>query len=191
MAHWQHQDDSVGDSILNLARSAILDNLGSDVDDFELDSLPSILENKGASYVRLSINGQLRGEFGSPLTHEHLSQSIRQCAYRAAFSDPKFQPLKANELPMLDVEVSLVTPLEAIDAHSVAELGDCIIPTIDGLHVATNYGDFSMFPDAWAAHSNTRMFITQLMRKAYIDPREWNDDYKWYKFQTLTFGEHH
>lgn len=191
MPQWQQQDSQVSDSILGLARSAILDNLGSPHEEPGAESLPSILENKGASYVRLTIDGQLRGENGSPHCEHRLPQSIRQSAYRAAFSDSRFQPIKPDELDRLDVEVSLVTPLEPISANSVTELGDCIIPAIDGLHVVTEYGEFSLFPSYWASHSNTRMFITQLLRKAHIDPREWHDDYEWYKFQTLTFSKPH
>jgi len=189
MQQWHQQNRELGDCVMQLARGAISSKLNNEVSTIGDDNVHEMLNSEGACFVRLRINGQLRGENGAPQSNQFLPKSIRQNAYQAAFNDPRFKPLKSQELDDLALEVSLVSPLEAIFANSVTELGDKITPMEDGLHVVTDYGSFSLFPDTWAAHANTRMFITQLMRKAHIDPNMWHDDYMWYRFQTLTFKE--
>lgn len=70
-------------------------------------------------FVTLTRHGRLRGcigHFGEDVT---LGEITREMAKAAAYDDPRFPPLKADELPGLAVEVSVLTPLHRI--HDISE----------------------------------------------------------------------
>ena len=68
------------------------------------------LQEPGATFVTLTQDGDLRGCIGSLEAWRPLDVDVRANARAAAFSDPRFPPLAARELPRTRVEVSLLTP---------------------------------------------------------------------------------
>ena len=68
----------------------------------------------GATFVTLTQRGQLRGCIGSLEAWRPLLADVQENACNAAFRDPRFEPLRADELPVTRVEVSLLTPAEPL-----------------------------------------------------------------------------
>jgi len=67
-------------------------------------------------FVTLKRRGALRGCIGMIEGDEPLGDGVMRQALAAAFRDPRFEPLTADELPDLSVEVSVLTPLRPV-AH--------------------------------------------------------------------------
>ncbi len=72
------------------------------------------LREKGAAFVTLKISGQLRGCIGHVEAVLPLWESVRDMAEAAAVRDSRFPPLGPRELPGLDIDVSVLTPLKPI-----------------------------------------------------------------------------
>ncbi len=68
------------------------------------------MSRKAACFVSLKMRGQLRGCIGTiePLT-QGLAEEIVQNAISASTRDPRFPPVNAAELPMLDVSVDVLS----------------------------------------------------------------------------------
>ena len=72
------------------------------------------LREKGAAFVTLRIAGELRGCIGHVEAIEPLWESVRDMAQAAAERDSRFPPLRPEELPGLEIEISILSPLVPI-----------------------------------------------------------------------------
>ena len=102
----------LGTTLLTLARNAIAARFGLPQASAAVD-LPE-LAKMGATFVTLTQRGELRGCIGSLEAWRPLLDDVQENARNAAFRDPRFEPLSADELPVTRVEVSLLTPPEAL-----------------------------------------------------------------------------
>ena len=81
-----------------------------------------LLGEKGACFVTLRENGEMRGCIGSLEPFESLADNLRRNAENAAFSDPAFPPLEADELGFTTIEVALLAPPRRLTAPEEADL---------------------------------------------------------------------
>jgi AmmeMemoRadiSam system protein B/AmmeMemoRadiSam system protein A len=83
------------------------------------------LKADGAVFVTLKEkNGRLRGCIGSIQAHTSLHDSISQNAVAAATRDPRFRPVSPEELPGLDVEVTVLSPMEPVSSSGEIRIGE-------------------------------------------------------------------
>ena len=75
------------------------------------------------AFVTIHKNGKLRGCIGYTVSQAPLEETLKDAALSAAFSDPRFPPLSLDELPQIDIEISLLTPPEKIMSPDELELG--------------------------------------------------------------------
>ena len=87
----------------------------------ETPDVPCLAE-KGACFVTLRENGEMRGCIGTLEPFESLADNLRRNAENAAFSDPAFPPLEADELAFTTIEVSLLYPPRRLSAPEEADL---------------------------------------------------------------------
>jgi len=89
------------------------------------DDVPesAVLKEKCGGFVTLKKRGELRGCIGYIEAWKALYQTVREMALAAAFDDPRFPPLAISELPELDIEISVLTPLREIDDPEIIEVG--------------------------------------------------------------------
>src|SRR5580692_5563043 len=108
-------------SLLELARRAIAEALSLEN---SAGGLPrsGVFEEKRGVFVTLHARGRLRGCIGVIEGFEPLGESIARCAASAAFKDPRFSPVSAEELPELQIELSLLSPPEPILPRNI-EIG--------------------------------------------------------------------
>ena len=78
------------------------------------------LDLHGGAFVTLRIGGALRGCIGYPEPLMPLVDAVERCAVSAAFSDPRFPPLTADELPDVALEISVLGPIEPV--HDILEI---------------------------------------------------------------------
>jgi uncharacterized protein len=102
--------------LLRLAREAIEHGVkGEELPLLDQTSLPGSLREEGSSFITLTVRGQLRGCIGSLDPYQSLAEDVREHAIASALKDPRFPPVKEDELNGILIEVSRLTrpiPLE-------------------------------------------------------------------------------
>lgn len=83
----------------------------------------SILKEKRGGFVTLTKNGMLRGCIGYITAVLPLDETIVEMAQAAAFRDPRFPPVTEEEVPQLEIEISVLTPIREIENVEEIEVG--------------------------------------------------------------------
>lgn len=128
------------------------------------------LNNDGASFVTLTIDGNLRGCVGTLMARRPLWYDIQENGYHAAFKDFRFSPLTEEEYKEVAVEVSILTPTERIDFDSVDTLRSIIRPGIDGILYECRGHRATFLPQVWEKLPDFDSFFSHLAMKAGIGP---------------------
>ncbi len=84
--------------------------------------VPMILQQKCGAFVSLHKQGRLRGCIGHFGEDIPLYEIVAEMARAAAFEDPRFQPLRREELDEVDIEISVLTPMRRIQSLDEFEL---------------------------------------------------------------------
>lgn len=105
--------------ILKLARDTVFARVsGKPLPEWQGDD--KRLKADGAVFVTIKEkNGRLRGCIGSIQAHTALHRSISQNAVAAATKDPRFSPVRPEELPNLDIEVTVLSPMEPASSSEI------------------------------------------------------------------------
>ncbi len=170
--------------LLKIAREAIAARLEGREIRFPGVESPKLRSPLGA-FVTLHIRGQLRGCIGTFFPEGPLYLTVAQMAQEAAFSDPRFPPLSARELPLIDIEISVLSPMRRVLGPEEIEVGRHGIYIVRGLNrgvllpqVATEYG--------WDRYT----FLDHTCLKAGLPPGCWQDpETEIYTFTAEIFSE--
>jgi AmmeMemoRadiSam system protein A len=169
----QIEDREHGQVLLAHARHAIESALG-------MEATPppeaGILDRAGATFVTLRRNGALRGCIGTLDADRTLREDVALNARRAAFRDPRFDPLQPDELDGLTVEVSLLSAPEPIDCTSEAELLSRLDPARDGVVIEYQGKRATFLPQVWEQIPDPREFLRHLKRKAGLPDEFWSEE---------------
>ena len=104
-----------------IALTSIKDSLdGKSIAD--QSSLTATLKQKCGAFVSLHKHGRLRGCIGHFGEDVPLHEIVAEMARAAAFEDPRFMPVTADELADLDIEISVLTPMRRIQSLDEFEL---------------------------------------------------------------------
>ncbi len=166
--------DALGPTLLTLARHAIAARFGQAAQNVAVD-LPE-LAKMGATFVTLTQQGQLRGCIGSLEAWRPLAQDVQENACAAAFRDPRFSPLRADELPHTRVEVSLLTPPEPMQFSSEADALAQLRPNVDGVIFTASGRRSTFLPQVWEQLPEPREFMARLKQKAGLAASYWGPD---------------
>jgi AmmeMemoRadiSam system protein A len=128
------------------------------------------------TFVTLTVRGELNGCIGSIQTDEPLAVSVAKHAWSAAFTDPRLPALRWIDYEHLDIEISILSPLVATPAPSRTVLLDGLRPGVDGLLISSGARRAVFLPSVWEQLPSPETFLTQLFRKAGLDPAAWPDD---------------
>jgi AmmeMemoRadiSam system protein B/AmmeMemoRadiSam system protein A len=110
------------EKLLGIARETLESYLeNGKIPEFEV-SETKLLSQQGA-FVTLRKKGQLRGCIGEFEAKEALWKIVRRMAIETATKDPRFPPVRLNELTEIDIEVSVLSPLKKISDPDEIELG--------------------------------------------------------------------
>ena len=140
-----------------------------------------------ASFVTLTLDGQLRGCVGSLQAHRPLILDVIANAYRAAFADRRFAPLTAAERARLQMDISVLSTPRPIPCASQAELLRELRPDVDGLIIRDGKAGAVFLPQVWQGIPRADQFLPQLRRKAGLKPDHWSDTFRALRFTTETF----
>jgi AmmeMemoRadiSam system protein A len=132
-------------------------------------SLP-VAETYQGAFVSLHIYEKLRGCVGSLKAVANLQETIGQAAQAAAFQDPRFPPLQPEELRDVQIEISLLYPMQTLHKPEEIEIGK------DGLMIRCDEKHGLLLPQvAGNRHWDARTFLQHLCRKADLPPDAWQD----------------
>lgn len=90
--------------------------------DVDPEAAPALLEHRGV-FVTLHRRGRLRGCIGTIHGTQPLVEEVAEQALHAAFDDPRFPPLAHDELPGIDVEITVLTPPRRVPVPEQIEIG--------------------------------------------------------------------
>jgi hypothetical protein len=158
---------------------------------FEVDiaAFPPALCEPRASFVTLrGTGGALRGCIGELEAHRALVASVADRARAAAFDDPRFPPLRADELAALSIHVSVLLPLTPIDARSEAELVAQLRPGVDGVLIDDGVHRATFLPAVWKSLPEPPAFLRELLRKAGMPIALWPATLRAWRYTVEEFG---
>lgn len=144
---------------------------------------PRRLQEAGACFVTLRRDGELRGCVGELEVTRPLAVSIAENACRAALHDRRFRPVGVDELPELDVHVSVLGPLSPLEVHTRAELLDALHPGVDGVVLAEGGRRATFLPAVWESLPEPEEFVSALERKAGLPPGGWTPERRVFTYQ--------
>ena len=165
------------------ARGSIYNALGLEFDGD--DSPVGVLKEKGYGvFVTLHLNGRLRGCIGRFTSNQSLHATIREMALSAAFDDPRFPSLTKKEAQLIDIEVSVLSPLKKIASIDEFKLGR------DGIYMIKGSRHGTFLPQvAEETGWTTEEFLGHCARdKAGIGWDGWKDA-ELYTYQTEIVNE--
>ena len=142
-------------------------------------------DEKRGAFVSLKKRGKLRGCIGMIEARKPLVQTVEEMAVAAAFQDPRFPPLRREELKDLRVEISVLTPLRRVADVDAIEIGT------HGLYIRRGARAGLLLPQVateWRWDRET--FLRETCRKAGLAPDAWRDpETEIYLFSADVFGE--
>lgn len=155
-------------ALLRLARHAVVEAVSQEVLPQKIPVDGIFAERRGV-FVTLRVRHRLRGCIGVTETHEPLGDSIVRCAVSAASQDPRFSPVRADEIPVLQIEISLLSPAAPIRPGEI-EIGR------HGLLISRGYQRGLLLPQVAVEHRlSPERFLQETCRKAHLPLDAWRD----------------
>lgn len=162
------------------AHNTIAAKLGvEELKDWNFDE-PEFKQNRGA-FVTLDVDGQLRGCIGNIEPIYPLWEAVKNNAYQAAFRDPRFDSITAEEFEDIDIEISVLTVprLDSVDQ---------IRPGTDGVVLKQGVQGATYLPQVWDDLPSKDEFLNSLCLKAGMAEDAWkSDDIEIYTYQVEKF----
>ena len=165
--------------LIEIARDAIEARFkGIDVDKTKYTHHQAQLQKHQATFVTLTLDGELRGCIGSIIAHRPLVDDLISNAQAAAFSDPRFYPLSYEEYRNINVEVSLLSEPQSLEYTDVGDLRRQIVPKKDGVILKHHNHQATFLPQVWDQLPTFDLFFSHLGLKAGIgdDPLSFHPD---------------
>ena len=156
-----------------------------------LNHLPkSRLKEKHGVFVTLQKNGRLRGCIGTIEPVKSLEACLKENALNAAFHDRRFPPVDGNELPHIDIEISILTLPETLQYQDEKDLVSRLTPHKDGVIIERNTHRATFLPQVWEQLPDPGRFLSQLCLKAGLAESAWKTDpLSVYTYQVQSFQE--
>lgn len=161
-------------TLLRLAREAMEHGVkGADLPPMDGQLLTPRLREDGASFVTLTVRGQLRGCIGALEPYQPLAEDVRKHAVAAALEDPRFPPVSERELNGIQLEVSRLTRPVPLDYKDANDLLSRLRPHVDGVIVRDGLQRATFLPQVWEKIPNPVDFLNNLCHKMGARPDLW------------------
>lgn len=109
-------------ALLALARETISRYLSIQMAPLPRGFSPAAMEARGV-FVTLKKHGNLRGCIGRMVPDRPLATLVGMMALQAAFEDPRFRPVTPEEMPKIEIEISVLTPMKPVSGPREIEVG--------------------------------------------------------------------
>ena len=136
------------------------------------------------AFVTIHHRGALRGCLGRLECDWPLHRVVTHLAGVVADSDPRFEPVRPDELVDIEIEISILTPERPIASIDEIEVG------LHGLIVEQGQHRGLLLPQVAPEHGwDARTFVEHTCRKAGLPPDAWRNGARLFVFEALVFGE--
>jgi len=136
-----------------------------------------VFDEPGASFVSLHwVGGRLQGCIGSLEPKRSLAADVAKNARAAALDDPRARMLSLDDVDALDVEVSVLGPLEPIVAGDEAEACAQLEAGVDGVVFVWRQHRATFIPQMWDHFGDARTLVAELKLKAGVPTDFWAPD---------------
>jgi len=169
--------------LLKIARGTIVDHVTSRKVPVVSTALPGLNLHSGC-FVTVKQKGELRGCIGNFVSDQPLYQLVQEMAVSAATRDPRFYPMKADDLADFILDISVLSPLEKIASVEEIKVSKHGIYIVKGSYrgvllpqVATEY--------KW----NRDQFLQHTCIKAGLPQDAWQGECDIFIFSAQVFGE--
>ena len=178
----QKLDAIVRHTLLRRARAAIAATIGADIESTPATASPPSF--RAGAFVTLRVGGDLRGCIGYPESDRLLVDVVEHCAISAAVSDPRFPAVRASEWPRIDVEISVLGPIEVVRGIEDVEVGR------HGLIAERGGRRGLLLPQVAVEWKWDREeFASHTCVKAGLPRDAWRNGATLFKFEAEVFGE--
>lgn len=133
-----------------------------------------------ATFVTLKIRGMLRGCIGSLQPVESMCESVHDNAVNAALRDPRFRPVTEQELPKLEVHISLLSPIVPIASLDEFKVGEHGIIIEKGMYRAVYLPEVAV-EQGWTKEQT----LASLSEKAGMDSNAWKSGARFKVFSSV------
>lgn len=166
--------------LLQVAHEAIRAALEGKKSECEIP--PRLAEVHGV-FTTLYLHGQLRGCVGYVFPVMPLHHAVAETACAAAFNDPRFPPLKEEEVSGLSISLSILSPLMPVSPEQI-EIGQ------HGLLVSLGGSRGLLLPQVAVEHGWDRnTFLEQTCHKAGLPADAWKHGAQIEVFTAEVFGD--
>jgi AmmeMemoRadiSam system protein A len=144
----------------------------------------AVADRHAGVFVTLHQSGALRGCIGHIEADEPLPRIVARCAIAACSADPRFPAVTPAELPGIQIELSLLGPMEPAIGPGDIEVGR------HGLMVEMGRQRGLLLPQvATEWRWDAAAFLTQTCRKAGLPPDSWRHGATVWRFEAEVFGD--
>jgi len=176
--------DDEKEELMKIAKESIFRAVrGEKTPEFAVKS--DILKEERGAFVTITKKGDLRGCIGYSFPVASLYKVVSEVAQSAALHDPRFPPLTEEELDDIEIEISVLSPLEEVKDISEIEVGK------HGLVIERWGYKGLLLPQVATDYNWDRInFLEQTCYKAGLDKDAWKEsDAVIKKFSAEVFGE--
>ena len=161
-------------TLARYARAVVREALG---DAAAIPPQGGVFDEPGASFVSLHwVGGELQGCIGSLEPRRTLAADVAKNARAAALDDPRARRLSLDEADALDVEVSVLGPIEPIVAEDEAAACARLDAGVDGVVFVWRQHRATFIPQMWDHFGDARTLVAELKLKAGVPADFWAPD---------------
>jgi AmmeMemoRadiSam system protein A len=154
--------------LLSIARKSIEFALSGGRLELDVEDDPRLIEPSGVFVSLHTLEGDLRGCIGSIQPVAPLARAVATSAVNAATRDPRFRPLRADELDAVQIEISVMSPIVP-----VASLEEIVVGR-DGLIISRGTVAGLLLPQVASSYGWDReTFLRHTCMKAGLEPDAW------------------
>ncbi len=155
------------DCLLQLARQSVIRAAsGEPVLPPRPEQFPPRLQQPGATFVTLTTpEGDLRGCVGALEAYQSIAEDVWEHAEAAASQDYRFQPVRAEEVEGLHIEISYLTPPMRLEYSDADDLLAKLRPEVDGVILRDGVKRATFLPQVWEKLPNAAAFLSHLCQK--------------------------
>ena len=151
------------------------------------ERLPPVLGERRATFVTLESDRRLRGCIGSLEAVRPLAEDVAHNAHAAAFTDPRFPPVREDDLEALGIRISVLSPPAPMHVESEAHLVSRLRPGIDGLIIEDGRKRATFLPSVWKGIPQPDRFVRELAAKAGWPAGHWSAAVRAWRYTTEEF----
>lgn len=179
--------DEAGAVLVGIARQRLEQAVGGAEEKAPVEMTAAVrqeLQRRCGAFVTLTEQGELRGCIGMIVSEEPVEEVVREMAVAAALEDPRFPAVRAEELPGIEIEVSVLSEPQAIAGPEEIVIGR------DGV-ILSKRGRRAVFLPQVAPEQgwNVPTMLTHLALKAGLRPNDWQEGAQFETFRAQIFHE--